>query len=202
MSKDNTSEKILRAAEDEFLEKGFNGARMMSIAERAGVSHSMLHYYFRSKDDLFNMVFNERAEMASNILEGIDVTGGDIFESMGQFVGKQFDLIRENHRFGEFLIRDVLPNPDNLRKVIELARNKFEDKILYIAGLYEEARKAQLIKNVEFLDLVLNITALNMTSFFAECVFSTATPDFDVESFLDTRRQSNIDFIINALKPA
>lgn len=202
MSKDNTSEKILRAAEDEFLEKGFNGARMMSIAERAGVSHSMLHYYFRSKDDMFNMVFNEKAELVSNILDGIDVTDADIFGSMRQFITKQFDLMRENHRFGEFVIRDVLPNPDNIRKVVTLARNKFEEKVTYIAGLYESARKEHLVKDVDFVDLVINVTALNMVSFFASCVFKTAAPDFDVEAFLEARKQSNIDFIINALKPA
>ena len=39
---------ILEAAEREFLKKGFDGARTTSIAAAAGVTHAMLHYYFRT----------------------------------------------------------------------------------------------------------------------------------------------------------
>ena len=48
----DTAAKILKAAEEEFMEKGYGNAKMMSIAARAGVSHSMLHYYYRSKGKL------------------------------------------------------------------------------------------------------------------------------------------------------
>ena len=53
----DTAAKILKAAEEEFMEKGYGNAKMMSIAARAGVSHSMLHYYYRSKGKLFQMIF-------------------------------------------------------------------------------------------------------------------------------------------------
>ena len=55
-SEQNTEQIILEAAEAEFLEKGYNGAKMLSIARRAGVAHSMLHYYYRSKENLFQAV--------------------------------------------------------------------------------------------------------------------------------------------------
>ena len=45
-----TELKILEAAKQEFIEKGFDGARMQKIAERAGINKALLHYYFRSKD--------------------------------------------------------------------------------------------------------------------------------------------------------
>ena len=45
----NTEQVILEAAEAEFLEKGYDGAKMLSIARRAGVAHSMLHYSLCSK---------------------------------------------------------------------------------------------------------------------------------------------------------
>ena len=43
----NKEQAILEAAEREFIAKGFAGARTTSIAEAAGVTHAMLHYYFR-----------------------------------------------------------------------------------------------------------------------------------------------------------
>lgn len=49
----DTEARILQAAEHEFLTKGYAGARTTSIAEAAGVTHAMFHYYFRTKDKLF-----------------------------------------------------------------------------------------------------------------------------------------------------
>ena len=42
--KPNTEQLILQAAEEEFFAKGFGGARTTAIAEKAGVTHAMLHY--------------------------------------------------------------------------------------------------------------------------------------------------------------
>ena len=36
-------------------------ARMQEIADRAGINKALLHYYFRSKDKLFDLVFAQRA---------------------------------------------------------------------------------------------------------------------------------------------
>ncbi|MDZ7635635.1 MAG: helix-turn-helix domain-containing protein [Bacteroidales bacterium] len=53
----HTKEKIFLAASEIFEEKGHSGARMQEIADRAGINKALLHYYFRSKDQLFKAVF-------------------------------------------------------------------------------------------------------------------------------------------------
>ena len=55
----NTEQKILLAAKKIFVEKGLEGARMQEIANEAGINKALLHYYFRSKDKLFEGVFRE-----------------------------------------------------------------------------------------------------------------------------------------------
>ena len=56
--KDATSEKlILNAAENIFIKKGMDGARMQEIADEAGINKALLHYYFRNKQQLFEAVF-------------------------------------------------------------------------------------------------------------------------------------------------
>src|SRR3954452_616752 len=58
MKKDlSTEEKILNAAKKVFLTKGMDGARMQDIADEAGINKALLHYYFRSKDKLFEQIF-------------------------------------------------------------------------------------------------------------------------------------------------
>ena len=57
MKESTTENLILKAAEEEFQTKGFAGATTTSIAERAGVTHTMLHYYFRTKKNIFYRIF-------------------------------------------------------------------------------------------------------------------------------------------------
>uniref|UniRef100_UPI002600CD9D TetR/AcrR family transcriptional regulator n=1 Tax=uncultured Chitinophaga sp. TaxID=339340 RepID=UPI002600CD9D len=53
----NTEQLIIAAAKKIFFQKGLSGARMQDIADEAGINKAMLHYYYRSKDKLFDMVF-------------------------------------------------------------------------------------------------------------------------------------------------
>jgi len=51
-----TRDVILNAAKKEFAERGYSGARMNSIARRAGVNQALIHYYFSSKENLYHQV--------------------------------------------------------------------------------------------------------------------------------------------------
>ena len=55
----NTEQAIMEAAEELFLEMGYNQATTTLIAKRAGVTHAMLHYYFRTKEHVFMKVLEK-----------------------------------------------------------------------------------------------------------------------------------------------
>jgi len=77
---------ILRAAEIEFAEKGFDGAGMKALAQRAGVSQSLLHYHFGSKDQLYGAVIRERSRLINDErlerLASIDADSDDKLEQI------------------------------------------------------------------------------------------------------------------------
>ena len=54
---EKTEIEILNAAKEVFQQKGMAGARMQEIADRAHINKTLLHYYFRSKQLLFEAVF-------------------------------------------------------------------------------------------------------------------------------------------------
>ena len=56
----DTETRILQAAEKEFFEKGYAGARTASIAEAAGVTHAMLHYYSEQKTSFLNRLYRKK----------------------------------------------------------------------------------------------------------------------------------------------
>lgn len=55
----DTADKIKEAAKVVFIDKGYDGATMQAIADLAGFNKAQLHYYFRSKDNLFFLIFKE-----------------------------------------------------------------------------------------------------------------------------------------------
>ena len=52
----DTESKILDSAKEVFIQNGLDGARMQQIADKAGINKSLLHYYYRTKEKLFESV--------------------------------------------------------------------------------------------------------------------------------------------------
>ena len=100
-SSDNTKvskeKAILEAAEREFLTKGFAGARTVSIAEAAGVTHAMLHYYFRTKEHLFERILDDKMRiMGESVLSAFGRPGLPLEERIRGGVEQHFDFIADN----------------------------------------------------------------------------------------------------------
>ncbi len=73
--------RILSAAEQEFAERGFDGAGMKALAARAKVSQSLLHYHFGSKDKLYAAVIQSRSSAINSerlmLLGKVDMSADD-----------------------------------------------------------------------------------------------------------------------------
>lgn len=73
-----TAERITVAAELEFAERGFDGAGMKAISQRAAVSQALLHYHFGSKDQLYKEVVKKRSKLINDarieLLDRVDLT--------------------------------------------------------------------------------------------------------------------------------
>ena len=62
-----TTEQILDDAEYLFSRHGLYGVTLKDVAKRAGVHHTLVNYYFKDKDTLFNAVFERRAEVTRDL---------------------------------------------------------------------------------------------------------------------------------------
>ena len=106
----NTEQSILKSAEKEFLKKGFSGSKTTEIAKEAGVTHAMLHYYFRTKENLFNKVFEEKAkQLADTFLSRVDESL-PFLEKIKCFIEAHFDLLTANPELPLFIYREILTN--------------------------------------------------------------------------------------------
>jgi TetR/AcrR family transcriptional regulator len=112
MKKDlNTEEKILAAARAVFMEKGMDGARMQDIADRAGINKALLHYYFRNKDKLFEMIFQDAMGRFMPRLADVIIADVDFFVKIEKMVSMYMDMLAQNPYLPQFVLNEVNRQP-------------------------------------------------------------------------------------------
>ena len=92
----NTEQIILEAAEAEFLEKGYGNTKTVAIAQRAGVSHSMLHYYYRTKEQLFQKVFKEKVHELTQAFGVVFERNTNFKDTLRSAIETQFKFVAKN----------------------------------------------------------------------------------------------------------
>ena len=107
MKTKDTESEILKAAEQEFMLKGFDGAKTTSIAHAAGVTHAMLHYYFRTKEQLFERILTEKVQlMSESVLAAFGQPGLPLLERLKDGVTCHFDFIAANPQLPRFIVNE------------------------------------------------------------------------------------------------
>ncbi len=106
-----TEEKIFEAATDVFLAKGMDGARMQDIANHAGINKALLHYYYRSKDRLFNAVFEKIAGKMFSKFAPIFDENLTLEDKIRFFFREHITFLQENPRLPGFILNELNRNP-------------------------------------------------------------------------------------------
>ena len=113
-----TEEKIFEAATDVFIEKGMDGARMQDIANHAGINKALLHYYFRTKDQLFNAVFEMIAKKIFKKFAPVLDGNLTLEEKIRFFFKEHISFLQANPRLPGFLLNEVNRNPARIKKLL------------------------------------------------------------------------------------
>jgi TetR/AcrR family transcriptional regulator len=199
----HTEKTILEAAEQLFLDKGFALTSTTEIAEKAGCNQALIHYYFRTKEKLFEAIFEEKARIIfSNVVEVSD--SADSFEEgLSRAIEVHFDMLRKNPRLPFLVINELTTNPSRLEMVKAIVRPKIEGVYSRLERWIAEEVAKGGIRPIEPFDLIYDIITLNAAIFLAAPIFKQAL-NIDKAAFdkyLDARKKANVEFIINSLRP-
>jgi len=115
-----TEEKIKSAAEKVFTKKGFAATRTRDIAEESGLNLSLLNYYFRSKQKLFDIVMLEKVQKFFGVLAPILYNGSTTLENKVENIASQYiDLVLANPELPLFIMSEMRNSPEVFVKVME-----------------------------------------------------------------------------------
>jgi AcrR family transcriptional regulator len=203
MKQTNTEQRILESAEEVFLEKGFSGAKTTEIARRAGVNHALIHYYFRSKENLFETIFINKLKLVIRSFEAATQTETPYQDRIRLLIDTHFTLFAGHPKMPLFLINEFLNNPMHLeflkRKIKAFPSDSFQLFDLHTKRAISEG----IIRPIDSKELLTCIFSL-IFSIFINKPFTVFVFDWDgsdYTAYVDKRKEEITDFILKSLRP-
>jgi len=195
----HTEEKIFEAASNVFIEEGSSGARMQTIADRAGINKALLHYYFRTKDHLFEAVFLKLAQKMLNKFSPIFEKNLSLEEKIRFFFREHISFMQQNPKLPAFIISEINRNPERIRKL--LANVDFKRFWSELISQHSAELNKYNITEENLPQIMTTIASLSVFPFAAkgiiEMIFSKSGIDF--EKYIEDRKQFAADFVIKAI---
>ena len=194
---ENTEALILKAARDVFIAKGLDGARMQEIANEAGINKALLHYYFRSKENLFEAVFSDVASNLFPAMKQLLESELGLAEKITFFVKIYLKALHENPFIPAFVINTLNSNPEQFLKYIKRAGL---NPMMLQKQIDDEVARG-LIRKVRPEHLLVNIIAMCIFPFVAKPIVQNI---FDMSNeeyakYLEARETEIIDFVLKSI---
>lgn len=199
----NTEEIIFNAAKEEFIEKGFDGTRMQEIAKRAGINKALLHYYYRTKEKLFDAIFERVFKtFMPEIFQTIQ-SDKPLDYKIEFFVSSYLTFIYDNPHIPSFILHELNRNPERLTGLFGTVLGVVKEKGFgKFAEAVENEIKAGNIINLDPQQLIVNIIALCIFPVVAKPIIQGVIFDNNKESyrkFLENRKTEVAKFVINSI---
>lgn len=195
---------ILEAAEKLFLEKGFDLTSTTQIAKQAGCNQALVHYYFRTKDNLFNMIFESKfSAFFQQVFDSTHLTSLSFTEKIKYLSNSHFDLLLENPNLPKLLLTELSRKKENIGILREKLKNIPEKLFAIMNTELKEEIEAKRVKDVTFIDILFVIISLNVSLFL---IFPLAADllSFNEEQrklLINHRKTENLNVIMSYLRP-
>ena len=194
-----SKENILRAAEDEFSEKGFYGSRIDEIASKAGINKRMIYQYFNNKEQLYKTVLYEVYGRLSDTELQIFSKDKSAVESLSEVIELYFDYLRDNPNYISMIMWE---NFNKGKYIKEIDVKGMKDKTFeMLREVIEKGKKDGIFKKDICTKQVI-ITILTSTfSYFANKYTLSDIVEINYEDVgeLEARKKSVTDMILEYL---
>lgn len=196
----SAEEKILDSAREVFKKKGMMGARMQEIADEAGINKALVHYYFRSKEKLFERVLQETLQEVLPALGKILNDDTPVFEKIERYVDAHISFLSKNEFLPAFVIHELNRDPKSLLKLTKGLENK-PNPMVFFQQIEEEINKGT-IRRIRPEHLMANMLAMCVFPFLIQPMLVKGL-GFDKKYFdllIEERKKEVSQFIINSIK--
>lgn len=195
----NTEEVIMEAANEIFQQKGMDGTRMQEIADKAGINKAMLHYYYRSKDLLFEAVFNKAFALIAPQMNKVLNDDSTIEEKIRNFTYHYTNFIAKHPYIPNFVFHEMNRNPEFFEKIKKA--NGFPSLEKFNQQVANEVERG-ILNPIDGDQLFINLVSLNLFPFVAKPLIKgiLRANDQEFKELIKLRSVLVADFIISSIK--
>ena len=157
----NTRQRILRHSMAEFAAKGYDGARVDSIAHRCRLSKNLLYHYFKSKEGLFIAVLENAYETFRSRQSDFAIRDSNPIDAMRQLIAYTFDALLENQDFIALLNTANLHKGRHLRRS-SVIRSLYDPLVGTVREILRRGAAAGVFRpNIDPVNLYLSLSSLS-----------------------------------------
>ena len=198
----STQQKILDAAKTVFMQRSFDGTRMEDIAKEAGINKALLHYYFQTKEKLFEKIFDSHAAQFFPNIVAVMEKEGTIYDKIEVFVHSYIEFFIKNPQLPLFVLTEINKNPERLIAILNNT-DVFPKMQQFIGQLMMEVQLGK-VKPINPVHFFLNMMSLCLFPFVAKLMIKNMIKltEEDYDAILQQRKQEVTRFIFDAIKPS
>lgn len=197
-------QQILQAAETLFLEKGFDSTSTTDIAKCAGCNQALVHYYFRTKENLFQRIFTEKVNLMLTYITPNPEETVDFECALNRFIDCYFEMLTKNPNIPFFLIKELIMSEVRRNWIRKMLMKDAQYLHFYYA--WDKMVKAEIksgrLRQIETMELTLNVISLIAFTFVSLPLYRDffEQDQLEIDFYLQRRKNEIKRLIINGVR--
>ncbi|MBO4370697.1 MAG: TetR/AcrR family transcriptional regulator [Paludibacteraceae bacterium] len=197
-------QQIMQAAEELIMDRGFDATSTTDIARKVGCNQALVHYYFRTKENLFQQIFVKNIDAVLEFLDAYQFEGS-VEDIVKKIVEAYFSVLSQHRKLPFIFVSQLLSNDDRRMFVRDyIVENERRRRVYYrFDGVVQRAVASGQIRPIKTLDLFMNIVSLIIFTFVSLPMYMDwlRKDEQEVQAYLQERQEEIVRSIVYSLRP-
>ncbi len=204
MTNESMELRIREVAQELFFKQGYAATSTTQIAHEVGCTQALVHYYYRTKENLFRQIFLEQIEAALNVISRSLVSEESFENFLRSAISLYFDTLMQNPRLPYFVLEELVSNPERRKYLRENFVKKPGYAMLYMqldARVKAEQQAGRLAK-VDAFDIMMSVASLTVFTFISLPMYQDllSRTDEQVREFVGHRKEEVTRLVLAGIR--
>lgn len=196
--------RIREVAQELFFKQGYAATSTTQIAKEVGCTQALVHYYYRTKENLFRQIFLEQIEAALNVISRSLVSEESFENFLRSAISLYFDTLMQNPRLPYFVLEELVSNPERRKYLREHFVKKPSYAMLYMqldARVKAEQQAGRLAK-IDAFDIMMSVASLTVFTFISLPMYQDllSRTDEQVREFVHHRKEEVTRLVLQGVR--
>ena len=205
MNDQHMETRIREVAQELFFKQGYAATSTTKIAREVGCTQALVHYYYRTKENLFRQIFLEQVEAALNVVGRSLASEMSFDDFIRSAISMYFDALIQNPRLPYFVLEELANNPERRKYLREHFVKKPSYVLLYmqLEGRVKAEQQAGRLAKVEPFDIMMSVASLTVFTFISLPMYQDllSRTDDQVREFVEHRKAEITRLVLQGLRP-